>query len=136
MCHRRPRSLIALLLTLALSPALGCTRFKAANTAPSSLSATGKVDWYGTRAIRAIDTLRDVAQDGAALTPPVISVDAARKVTAWHEAAITTIHAAPAGWQATVGTGLSQLRGELPRAEQQSLAPYFALAQAVLKEIQ
>jgi hypothetical protein len=101
---------------------------------PPNLNPQATAAWYGTQAIHDLDLLRDIAQDGSATTPPVISVATARKVTLYHESAIKTIHAVPTGWQAIVGAGLDELLKDLPASEGQQLAPYVALVKTIIKE--
>ncbi len=122
------RFVAAFALTLALS---SC----AANTPPPNLTPVAQKAWQGTRAIKALDQLRDIVIDGNALNPPVFTTAATGKVVAFHKSAITIIHAAPGGWQMTVQTSLTELVKDLPAADRQQVAPYVALAKTILAEV-
>ena len=102
---------------------------------PPTLSPAASVAWDGTKVIRALDVIRDLTIDGEKQTPKVFSTEMTRKVVVWHTAAITTVHAAPAGWSQTVQTGLEELQKLLTPTEQQQIGPYLALARTVLKEV-
>jgi hypothetical protein len=106
-----------------------------ASQVPPHLSPQAVAAWKGTKVIHAIDAIRDLAQDGASTSPPLISVSTATAITAWHKAALVTIHEAPYGWPQMVDVGLTQLAATLPPKEKQQLGPYLALAQTVLKEV-
>ncbi len=118
---------LVLLLSLL---AVGC----AANL-PPNLTPQAQAAWKGTKAIHAIDVVRDIAQSGASTQPPLISVTTATAITAWHKAALVTIHEAPVGWPQMVQVGLGQVAATLPAREREQLGPYIALAQTVLKEV-
>jgi hypothetical protein len=83
---------------------------------------------------KALDLIRDTAQAGAALNPPIFTVAGARTVTLWHEAAIKVLYAAGNGWQVTVSTTLTQLPTLLTTAEAAQITPYIALAQTLLQQ--
>jgi hypothetical protein len=116
------------LLTASILTMEGCKHI------PPNLNPQATAAWYGTQVIRNLDLLRDIAQDGSATTPPVISIVTARKVTLYHESAIKTIHSIPLGWQSIVSSGLDELAKDLPKAEAQQLGPYIALAKTVIQE--
>ncbi len=118
-----------LLLICALTFASACAK------APPTLTPAGATAFQNTQIQKALDLIRDIAQDGNATTPPAISTAAARAVTTWHQAAIITIHDRASGWKATVETGLDQLVMQLAPNEQMLLSPYVALAKTLLKEL-
>lgn len=102
---------------------------------PPNLSPQASVAWDGLKVIRALDVIRDIAIDGNAQKPPIFSTATTRIVVDWHTAAITTVHAAPAGWALTVQTGLAEVAKVLPPVEQQQIGPYLTLARLVLQEL-
>jgi len=106
-----------------------------ANHAPPTLSPQAAAAWYGTRIIQNLDLLRDVVQDANKQVPPLVSVETARKVTLYHQSAITIVHDAPNGWKAGVQSGLSELQHNLPSNESRLIGPYVALLQTVLQEV-
>lgn len=122
---KRTRS-IWLVLVLLLT---GCA------TAPPTLSPPARIAFTNHRVQTALDLIRDTAQDGNATTPPIVSTDAARTITAWHLSAITIIHATGQGWQTAVRAGLDELLTHLPPPEQQLFTPYVTLAKAILAEV-
>jgi hypothetical protein len=83
-----------------------------------------------------LDTIRDVAIDANATTPPLLATATAHKVVTWHQSAITVLHARGSGWVALLTTSLDELSKDLPAAEQHTLAPYIALAKAILAGVQ
>lgn len=127
------RMLAPLVLVTALLAPSACAHVA---TPPPTASSQARVAFYGTEVIRALDTLRDFAVSASAQTPPLVSIAATRQIVLWHSAAISTIHAAPAGWVATVQTGLTQLVKALPAKDAQQVAPYVKLVQTVLQEVQ
>src|SRR5438874_13272896 len=72
------------------------------NNPPPNLSPQARAAWYGTRAIKGLDLLRDTALDANAQMPPLVSTATTRKIVRYHESAITAIHATPMGWVSTV----------------------------------
>ncbi len=120
--------LLALLLPLFLLTEPSCAK------APLNLSPQATAAWHGTRAIHALDTLRDIAIDGNMTVPPIFTTATTREVVEYHKSAITVIHAAPSGWQATVQSGLDELVKALPPAARQQFGPYVVLLKTVLKE--
>jgi len=103
--------------------------------APPNLSPAANAAWQGTRIIRALDVIRDIAIDGNAQQPPVFSTELTRSIVNWHTSAITLVHSAPAGWEQMTQVGLTELLKRLPAADQRQLGPYIALAQVLLKEL-
>lgn len=106
-----------------------------AQNAPPNLSPAGVVAWQATKVIKALDVIRDVAVDAEATAPPLLSHATMLKIVAWHKAAITTAHAAPAGWGDIIRSSLRSTRDLLSPAERQQLGPYFALAETLLNEV-
>jgi len=119
-----------LLLVLLLCVVPGCS-----NQAPPNLTPQATAAFYSHRVQRALDLIRDTVQDGFNMQPPVFSLATARKVTIWHKATVTSIHATQNGWQAAVDTGLDELLHALPETESRLLHPYATLAKAILKEV-
>jgi len=101
-------------------------------TTPPNLTPAASLAFTNTRVIKGLDLLRDTAIDAQAQTPPLLSEATTRKVVEYHESALKTIHAVSSGWQATVAIGLEETVKNLPAAEQQVLAPYVALVQALI----
>jgi hypothetical protein len=101
---------------------------------PANLTPAAATSFDKQRVQRALDIIRDTAQDGNAQTPPAFSTVATRAVTKWHTAALKTLWAGP-GWQDTVKTGLDELLTNLPAHEKSVLAPYVALAKTVITEV-
>lgn len=102
---------------------------------PPNLNPQATAAWYGTRAIKALDLVRDVAVDGNALEPPLFSTDVTREVVEYHRSAIKIIHETPNGWKSAVSAGLEELKKNLSPTDRQRLGPYFTLVQAILKEV-
>jgi hypothetical protein len=102
--------------------------------APPNLTPAAATSFDKQRVQRALDIIRDTAQDGNATTPPAFSTATTRKVTSWHRSALNTLWAGP-GWQATVKTGLDELLKNLPANERQILQTYVALAKTVITEV-
>jgi len=119
--------LVALLTTTVL--ASGCAK------APPNLSPAANQAFVSLQVQRALDTIRDIAQDGHAATPPVFTEATTRAVTNWHTAAITVVHASAAGWPAAVVASLDQLLVVLPPGERTTLTPYVLLAKTVLGQV-
>jgi len=127
------RSIAALvLLTGLLVSAPGCL---GAGAPPPNLTPAANKAWYAAKAQKALDEIRDIVQDGNATAPPVFSTTTTRRVTVWHESAITVLHAAGAGWQTAVTTSLDQLLLNVSPSEKATLAPYVALAKTVLQQV-
>ncbi len=103
-------------------------------TAPPNLTPQASVAFKKHEIQKDLDLIRDIAVDASAQTPALISVNDAREVVRWHEAAITIIHDT-SNWQSAVTTSLQQLQADLSPASSQKLKPYIALALSVLKEI-
>ena len=81
---------------------------------------------------KSLDTIRDIAVDANATTPPVLTTATTRKVVTWHESAITVLHARGAGWVVTLAASLDELLKNLPADERATLLPYVTLAKTIL----
>jgi hypothetical protein len=112
-----------------------CSGFSGCAPPPPNLTPAANQAFYKTRAEKALDVIRDTAQDGNATVPPIVSTATARKITTWHESALKIMHDAGAGWQAAVKTSLDELLKDVTPAEQQLLTPYVALAKTILQEV-
>lgn len=112
-----------------------CSGFSGCAPPPPNLTPAANQAFYKTRVQKALDVIRDTAQDGNATTPPIVSTDTARKVTQWHESALKVMHDSGAGWQTMVATGLDELLKDVSRSERQLLTPYAALAKTIVQEI-
>lgn len=128
--NRLRRQMLSLALCLIVVGLPGC-----AQHAPPNLSPAGVVAWQGTKVIKALDVIRDIAVDAEATTPPLLAHATMLKVVAWHKAAITTAHAASEGWVGTIKTSLATTQALLSPPERQQLGPYFALAETLLNEV-
>lgn len=124
-----------LVLMLLLSGVSGAATQSACAKAPPTLSPAGVSAFNNHRVQRALDIIRDTAQDANAQTPPVLSTDTTRKVTRWHESAITIVHAMVNGWQVLLTTSLDELLKDVPAHERPMLAPYVALAKTVITQV-
>ena len=89
--RRRYELFVYFVVSCLLGAALGLA--VAGCHAPPNLTPQATTAWHGTRVIHAIDVIRDIAIDGAATRPPVVSETTARRVVTWHRSALLTIHA-------------------------------------------
>ena len=103
--------------------------------APPSLSPEATRAFYGTQVIHDLDRLRDVAVAAHETTPPLLSAQETLAVVKWHQAAIVTVHAAPAGWRSEITVGLDQAAQQLSPKAKQTVAPYIAIVKSLLREI-
>jgi len=122
------RLIYALVLSVSLA---GC-----ANNRPPNLSPAGNAAFTQMQVQKALDTIRDIVQDGNATQPPVFSTDTARKVTQWHKIAIVTVHTASQGWQKTLEQSLGDVVVSLPLPERQRIAPYVQLVLQLIQVVQ
>jgi hypothetical protein len=106
-----------------------------AGNVPPALTPAATLAFNQTQIEKALDLIRDTAQKGAALNPPVFTVAGARTVTIWHEAAIKVMQTAGQGWQTTVTTSLTQLPLLLTASEATQIAPYIALVQTLISQV-
>lgn len=120
------RIIIAILLFSSIS---------CAQNAVPNLSPAGTAAYQGTKVILALDVIRDATIALANVNPPIVRREESVRIVEWHKAAITTIHASPSGWKATVATGLNEVRNNLNPQEKQQLGPYFSLAQTLINEV-
>jgi hypothetical protein len=106
-----------------------------ATRAPATLSPAAQTAWYGTRVIQALDVLRDTAIAAQAQTPPLLSDAATRVIVETHRSLLETIHHLPSGWQATVGTALTDVEGQLAPDDRAIVQPYVDLTRTLLKAV-
>lgn len=131
MTFRRLSLVLALtaLLTSTILTTTGCA------PPPPNLTPQAVTAFNSQRVQTALDIIRDTARTAAAQVPPVIPQTTANRVNDWHEAAITIVHAAGVGWQATVQASLDALLANLPAADAALLRPYVTLAKTILTEV-
>lgn len=103
--------------------------------APTTLSPVGQQAFNNTRVIKTLDLLRDFAVDANAQEPPIVSTPATRKVVLYHESTLKIIHATSGGWKPAVRVGLDELLKDLPAPDAAKLAPYVALLNTILAEV-
>lgn len=113
---------------------------------PPGLSPAGQTAFAQTRAIQALDLVRDAAisaneQPASGCSPsaetpcqPLLSTSATRHVVEFHKSAIALIHEGGAGWRADVLTGLDVTLAHLSPGERAYLTPYAALLRSILQE--
>lgn len=118
------RTMLVLLLVLA-----ACAK------APPNLTPEATRAFYGTQVIHDLDRLREVAVAAHATVPPLLSAEETLVVVKWHQAAITTVHAAPAGWPSGVSVGLDQAVQQLSPKARETIAPYVGIVKTLLREI-
>jgi len=126
--RRRSALVVLALVTLALTAA--CAK------APPTLSPSGAAAFQAKRAVVVLDLVRDTAIAAEAQTPPLVSTTTTRAIVTWHRAAVATIGVVPTGWRSAVATGLDQVDRALADSERAVLAPYLALARALIAEVQ
>jgi hypothetical protein len=100
--------------------------------APAGLSAPGVLAFNQTRAVKAIDLIRDTAIAANAQTPPVMSTNSTRLVVQFHEATVKTINAAGTGWANEVKTAADNFIKTLPTTDQAIIQPYITLLDTLL----
>jgi hypothetical protein len=120
--------LIPFLLVIALGTG-GCA------AVPVNLTPEATTAFQHNQIEKALDLVRDIAQTGAGLKPPVFTVAGARTVTKWHEAAIKVLYASSTGWKAIVLTSLSQLPLLLSPTDLAQVSPYVELARTLLSQV-
>lgn len=103
---------------------------------PPNLSPQATTAFYGTRVIQTLDVVRDLVVSANKQTPPVVATADMLKIVTWHRSALVIVHTAPAGWKAAVQAGLAETVKDLPPPEQALLAPYVALVNTVLAEVE
>ena len=114
-----------------IAAALGVT-VASCQHAPPSLSPAGAAAFKGTQAIKALDTLRDIAIAANAQTPPLLNTNDTRKVVLYHQSSVRIIRDVPSGWVPAVLTGLNELKTAVPSSV---LVPYLTLVQTVISEV-
>lgn len=102
---------------------------------PATLTPAGVVAFQEARVVQALDVLRDTAIAANAQVPPLISTSNTRAIVTYHEAALKTIQAGTAGWQAALNTGLDQLVASLSAKEATVVAPYVTLIKTAIKAV-
>ncbi len=120
------------LLLVCLLFVAGC----GADHRPPNLTPPAVIAWEGTKVIKTLDLIRDVAIDANNVVPPQVSTDTTRQVVAFHRSAITVVHDAKEGWRATVNSSLDQLVRNLVAHDKGQLAAYIELIRNVLKAVQ
>lgn len=99
-----------------------------------NLSASGRAAYHATRAVKALDLLRDIAITAEAQTPKLMSTASTRKVVLYHQSVVKTIAAVPEGWLAVAEQGLTELQKQIPAEEWTQIDPYVRLVLAIYKE--
>lgn len=99
----------------------------------ANLTAPGVQALHLKEVVKYLDVVRDTAVDAEA--SHLIPTPTTEAVVRWHRAAVTTIGTAPAGWKATVLTGLQQLQASLTPAEHQILDPYLLAAETIIQAV-
>ena len=119
-------------VAVAVTAQAGCAT--AANTpATVNLSPTGLDEYNKTRAIKALDIIRDAAIDGEKVG--VFAHADTVNVVTYHKSIVQVITASGAGWKATVQTALNEMVKHLTPAGQAKVAPYVPLVTAILQEV-
>jgi hypothetical protein len=128
MMIRTNKLAIVFCLFFALGVALdqGCAK------APLNFSPQATAEFQNLQIGKAIDLVRDIAQDGSRTNPPIVSRASALKVTNWHTAIVKTLDARGPNWKTEVTTGMTELLKLLTPAEQETLRPYFSLVGTVI----
>jgi hypothetical protein len=98
-----------------------------------NLSPTGLDEYNKTRAIHALDIIRDAAIDGEKVGV-FAHADTVHVVT-FHKSTVQVISASTTGWKPAVQTALNELTKSLSASAQTKVAPYIALVTAILQEV-
>jgi hypothetical protein len=104
-------------------------------TTPPSLTPEATIAFQHNQVEKALDLIRDIAQAGATLAPPVFTVNGAYTVTKWHEATIKVLYASSTGWKVTLLTSLTQLSTLLTPTDLAQVSPYIELARTLLSQV-
>jgi hypothetical protein len=115
--------------------ALGVALDQGCAHTPPNLSPVAVTAFQNLQIAKALDTVRDIAVDANATTPPVLSTSTTRAIVSWHQGALQVLNARAAGWPATIAASLDAVVSNLPQAERATLAPYVALAKTVLNQV-
>lgn len=102
--------------------------------APAGVTPQVAAKFYATYAQKDLDVIRDAANDMANTTPPIITGQTLLVIVDWHEALAKVVHEAPSGWQATVLTGLEELRKKLAPSDAAKFKPYIDAAKTFIQE--
>lgn len=103
--------------------------------APPNLTPIAAQNWKQHEVQKDLDLVRDLAHDANAQVPPIVSENATRIITRWHETAITLVHNAPAGWKQTLLASLNDLKKNIPIDEYRVIERYVQLAIVAVQEI-
>jgi hypothetical protein len=122
----------ALAITLAVGLGSAVQSCGGVTPAPASLSSTGVLAFNQTRAIKALDLIRDTAILANAQTPSALSTTSTRLVVQFHEATVKTINAAGTGWPTLAQTAADNFIKTLPAADQAVIQPYITLLDTLL----
>jgi hypothetical protein len=134
MKHLTRRSLAPLIIVLALFASAAWT-VPGCAPPPPNLTPAGAVAFRNLQAIKTLDLIRDLANDGYSMTPPVFSESSMVAVVKWHKATITTMNAATEGWQAAAKTALDEVVKNLKPNEAAIIGPYVPLTKMVIDQI-
>ena len=106
-----------------------------ASHVPPNLSPESLAKWQATRAVKALDVVRDVAIAGNAIQPPIISTDDTRIVVEFHQSAVTVIAQTPQGWRPAVKASLSEALKHVSPDTAATLKPYVGLVSVIIDEV-
>lgn len=130
-----PVILLAAALSLAAFSLPACSSNPRPATDPTvNLSPSGRAAYHATRAVKALDLLRDIAITAEQQSPKLMSTASTRKVVLYHQSVVKTIAAVPDGWVAIAEQGLTELQKQIPLEEWQQIEPYVRLVLALYKE--
>lgn len=121
--------LAALAFSVGVLGTLGCAQV------PPNLTPEASVAFQTTRAVRALDLLRDVAIAAHAQTPPVLTEATTRRVVLYHQSIVKIVQASPNGWRQIAEDGLTELVANLPDKERSVVSPYVALVKTIIREV-
>jgi len=130
---RKQNAILGLIFITTLVMSFGIAA--CSSNVPPNLSPQAKIAYVNTQVIKSLDLLRDITISANEQTPPLVSTEDTRKVVLYHQSAIKTIMAMPAGWKTTVTTGLDETIKNLSENTQKLLSPYIALAKTILAQI-
>lgn len=120
----QPRLKVVLVLVAALVLSVRCA------PPPPNLTPQATVAFQNTEALKTLDLIRDLAQDGA--HSGLWSRTEALAVTNWHTAAIHILDARTANWQTQIISGLDAVVTQLSPSTRNTLMPYLTLLRTVL----
>lgn len=131
LVRRAPRAAIAPVLIATAFTLSAC----GGQHTPPNLSPAGAAKWHATRAIQALDTVRDVAIAGNEIQPPVISTKDTRTIVEFHQSAVTVIGESPSGWRSAVKAALNETLKRVEPDTAETLRPYVDLVKAIINEV-